>query len=94
MGWDCFAERLDGDLTDDDAIREAANEAVHNEARARSLATELRTQREMLNPRQDTGEVNAKGSKITVNALVEAAKQFAANVVGRSKVIKLKDIFE
>jgi Large polyvalent protein associated domain 22 len=79
-----------GDLTDDAAIREAANEAVHNEARARSLATELRTQREMLNPRQDTGEVNAKGSKITVNALVEAAKQFAANVVARTPLRDLK----
>jgi len=79
-----------GDLTDEDAIRQAALEAVHNEARARSLATELRTQREMLNPRQDTGEVNAKGSKITVNALVEAAKQFAANVVARTPLRDLK----
>lgn len=79
-----------GDLTDEDAIRQAALEAVHNEARARSLATELRTQREMLNPRQDTGEVNAKGIKITVNALVEAAKQFAANVVARTPLRDLK----
>jgi hypothetical protein len=73
-----------GDLIDERAITEAANEAVHNEARARSLATELRTQSEMLNPRADTGETTAKGSKITVNALVEAAKQFAANVVART----------
>ena len=36
-----------GDLIDERAIKEAANEAVHNDARARSLATELRTQREM-----------------------------------------------
>ena len=80
-----------GDLVDEDAIRQAANEAVHNEARARSLATELRTQREMLNTRQDTGEVNAKGSKITVNALVEAAKQFGAQVVGRTPLADLKN---
>ncbi len=73
-----------GDLIDERAIQQAANEAVHNEARARSLATELRTQREMLGARTDTGETNAKGSKITVNALVEAAKQFAANVVGKT----------
>ncbi len=80
-----------GDLVDEDAIKAAANEAVHNEARARSLATELRTQREMLNPRTDTGEVNAAGSKITVNALVEAAKQFAAQVVGRTTLTDLKN---
>lgn len=79
-----------GDLIDDRAIMDAANEAVHNEARARSLATELRTQGEMLNPRADTGQTNAKGSKITVNALVEAAKQFAANVVGKTVLRDLK----
>lgn len=79
-----------GDLIDDRAIQQAANEAVHNEARARSLATELRTQREMLNPRADTGETNAKGQKITVNALVEAAKQFAAKVVGGTAVADLR----
>ena len=79
-----------GDLIDERAIQEAANEAVHNEARARSLATELRTQGEMLGQRTDTGEVNAKGSKITVNALVEAAKQFGANVIARTPLKDLK----
>ena len=79
-----------GDLIDERAIREAANEAVHNEARARSLASELRTQNEMLGTRTDTGETNAKGSRITVNALVEAAKQFAANVVARTTLRDLK----
>lgn len=79
-----------GDLIDDRAIAEAANAAVHNEARARSLASELRTQREMLNARTDTGETNARGARITVNALAEAAKQFAANVVARTPLRDLK----
>lgn len=79
-----------GDLVDERAITEAANEAVHNEARARSLASELRTQSEMLNTRADTGETNAKGSKITVNALVEAAKQFGASVAARTILRDLK----
>lgn len=79
-----------GDLVDEDAIRLAANEAVHNEARARSLATELRTQREMLNPRADTGEVNAAGSRITVNTLLVASRQFAAGVVARTTLADLK----
>lgn len=79
-----------GDLIDQRAIEAAANEAVHNEARARSLASELRSQAEALNPRTDTGQVNAKGSKITVNAIVEAAKQFAANVVASTPLRDLK----
>ena len=79
-----------GDLVDERAITQAANEAVHNEARARSLATELRTQAEMLNPRRDTGETGARGQRITVNALVEAAKQFGANVAGRTQLSDLK----
>ena len=79
-----------GDLIDERAIQEAANEAVHNEARARSLATELRTQQEMLGQRTDTGQVNARGARITVNALVEAAKQFGANVVARTALRDLK----
>jgi hypothetical protein len=79
-----------GDLIDERAIQEAANEAVHNEARARSLATELRTQQEMLGQRTDTGQVNARGARITVNALIEAAKQFGANVVARTSLRDLK----
>lgn len=78
-----------GDLIDERAITEAANEAVHNEARARSLATELRTQQEMLNTRTDTGQTNARGARMTVNVLVEAAKQFGTNVISRTA---LKDL--
>lgn len=79
-----------GDLVDERAIEQAANEAIHNEARARSLATELRTQQEMLGQRTDTGQVNARGAKITVNALIEAAKQFGANVVARTSLRDLR----
>lgn len=79
-----------GDLVDERAIQDAANEAVHNEARARSLATELRSQQEMLGQRTDTGQTNARGARVTVNALVEAAKQFGANVVARTPLRDLK----
>jgi len=79
-----------GDLIDERAIQGAANEAVHNEARARSLATELRSQSEMLNVRADTGRTNANGAKITVNALVEAAKQFGQNIANRTVLKDLK----
>ena len=79
-----------GDLIDERAISEAANEAVHNMARQRALASELRTQAELLNPRQATGETDKKGRPITVNALVEAAKQFGANIASRVVVRDLK----
>lgn len=80
-----------GDLIDQRAIEEAANEAVHNEARAKSLATELKAQGEMLNPRADTGRTNTQGRPITVNAIVAAAKEFAANLTARRRVKDLKN---
>lgn len=81
-----------GDLIDDRAIQQAANEAVHNDARARALAAELRTQQEMLGERTDTGRVNTKGRRITINTLLAAARNFAANVVGRAKVMDLGNL--
>lgn len=79
-----------GDLATPEAIAQAALEAVHNDARAKSLATELAAQRDMLNTRSDTGKTNAAGARVTVNALVEAAKTFAGNVIGRTKIGDLK----
>lgn len=79
-----------GDLIDDRAIAEAANEAVHNEARARALATELKAQADALGARRDTGETNAAGSRVTVSVIAEAAKRFAADVVGRTPIAQLK----
>lgn len=79
-----------GDLVDERAIQEAANEAVHNEARARALAAELRAQAEALGQRQDTGEVNAAGARITVNAMAEAARQFGAGIAARTTLADLR----
>lgn len=80
-----------GDLATPEAIEAAANEAVHNEARARSLATELKSQAEMMNQRQDTGRTNTRGARITVNAITEAAKQFALNLAARRRLKDLKN---
>lgn len=79
-----------GDLVDPRAIAEAANEAVHNEARAKALATELKAQAELLGQRTDTGQLNAAGARVTVNALAEAARQFGARVVGRTPLRDLR----
>lgn len=80
-----------GELATPEALEAAANEAVHNEARARSLATELKSQAEMLNPRQDTGRTASNGRAITVNAITNAAKQFAANLASRRRIKDLKN---
>ena len=80
-----------GDLATPEAREAAANEAVHNEARAKSLATELKSQAEMLNPRQDTGRTASNGRAITVNAITAAAKQFAENLAARRRLKDLKN---
>lgn len=80
-----------GDLATPEAREAAANEAVHNEARARALATELKSQAEMINQRQDTGRTDVRGRPITVNAVVEAAKQFALNLAARRRLKDLKN---
>mgnify|MGYP002776200018 FL=1 len=79
-----------GELATPEALEAAANEAVHNEARARSLATELKSQAEMLNPRQDTGRTASNGRAITVNAITAASKQFAENLAARRRIKDLK----
>ena len=73
-----------GDLVTEKGIERAANEAIHNEARARSVATELRAMQEAMNPRERTA---AGGS---INVLLRAAKDFAENLVARRKVRDLK----
>jgi hypothetical protein len=80
-----------GELVDERAIQEAANEAVHNEARARALATELRAQADLLGQREDTGQTNAGGARITVNAMAEAARQFGAGIAARTVLKDLRD---
>lgn len=64
-----------GDLTTPEGQRRAAEEAVHNEARARMVATELKAAAKATTP---------------VRALQNAAKQFAATLVARRKVKDLK----
>lgn len=65
-----------GDITSQEALERAATEAVHNKARTRVIATELTAL-----------EKAAKVAKKTVN---DAARAFAAQVVGRQKVGDLR----
>jgi hypothetical protein len=79
-----------GDLATPEALEAAANEAVHNEARARALAAELKSQSEAMNPRANTGRNDARGRPITVNALLAAAKEFGKNLAARRTLKSLK----
>jgi GNAT superfamily N-acetyltransferase len=72
------------DLSSPEAIERAADAAVHNEARARLVATELRALMLGTNVREKT----ARGG--SVNVLLQAAREFAADLVARKKVRDLK----
>lgn len=73
-----------GDLVTEQGIERAANEAIHNEARARFVASELKAMREGMNQRERTPGGG------TVNVIMQAAKEFAQNLVARRKVRDLK----
>lgn len=79
-----------GDLATEQGIQRAADEAIHNEARGRFVATELATLQAAMGGRQETGRTDKKGRPITSNVMVKAAKQFAENIVMRRKVRDLK----
>jgi len=66
-----------GDLTDEDAMNRAADKAVHNEARAKFIATEL----DALSKAQGKKKVSR-----------EAALAFAKVAVGRLKIMDLKPV--
>lgn len=74
-----------GELVTQAGIRAAADEAVHNEARARFVATELATMRNAMNQKE-----KGLGQRVSVNVLVKAAKDFATAIVGRRKIMDLK----
>lgn len=73
-----------GDLTTPQGVERAANEAIHNEARARFVATELAT---MAKAMGQTERTQRGGS---VNVLVRAAKNFAEDLVGRRQIRELR----
>ena len=78
-----------GELVTPEGIERAANEAVHNEARARFVATELAAMQKAMSQTQQVG-TSASGWPVSVNVMVQAAKSFAESIVARTKIIDLK----
>lgn len=71
-----------GDITSAEALSQAADEAVHNELRARVIATELKA---LLK----AGQV-LTGDRNTTSVLAKAAKEYAAQVIARQRVRDLR----
>jgi hypothetical protein len=74
-----------GDITSPEALETAANEAVHNAARAKFIATELKALEKANDARRDAG-TDKKGRPRTAAIVPEAARQFAADLIARLKV--------
>lgn len=79
-----------GELSSPEAIEKAADRALHNDARARMIATEANALARALDVREDTGRVDKKGRKITRAVLPSAAKEFARVMIDRLKVRNIR----
>ena len=84
------------DLSDPAQIELAAEAAIHNEARIRFVATEMKALQDGMSAREKVGETKVgKGKQagqvraITVDGLVRAASQYAEAIVGRTVVRRL-----
>lgn len=79
-----------GDLGTPEGLQRAVDRAIHNEVRARFLSTEIAALERGMQVRRDTGGVNAKGQRVTVDVMAQVAKQQAERIVGGTKVKNLR----
>jgi len=70
-----------GDLATPAGLERAADAAIHNDARARFVATELRALQKSMAVREQV-----PGQKSTVDVLTRAAREYAAATIARLKV--------
>ena len=70
-----------GDLSTPAGLERAADAAIHNDARARFVATELRALQKAMAVREQV-----PGQKNTVDVLARAAREYAAATIARLKV--------
>lgn len=82
-----------GDLATPEAMEAAVDQALQNTAHIRFLATEIATMQDMLAGREQTGTTTVRRGAnrgqqraVTVNAVVEAAKRWAEQIVGRTRI--------
>jgi hypothetical protein len=75
-----------GDITSQEALNRAADEAVHNEARARFIAAELKALQDAGTVRADTGRGTKTGRRVTVDVMARAAKEYAQQIIARQRI--------
>lgn len=75
-----------GDIASRQALERAAEEAIHNQVRARVIATELKALAKATTVRESSDSLYSGG---TVDVMARAAREFAESVVAR---VKLKDL--
>lgn len=78
-----------GELSSPEAIAQAADMAIHNEVRARAIATELATLEKALNVRGDAGN-DRNGRRRTFAVLPAAAREFSNAMISRLKIRDIK----
>lgn len=78
-----------GDISSPEALERAAEAAIHNEVRGRFVAAELKALNAANNAKESTG-TDRKGRSTSVNLIVRAAKQFAAQLVAAKKIRELR----
>lgn len=80
-----------GDLSDETAMRRAADQAVHNEARQRMVAAELSALEKAVRAKESTG-TDKNGRAVSRNPLPRLARAFAEATVARKKVGEIRPI--
>lgn len=78
-----------GDITSPEALARAADEAIHNQVRIRMVASELKALQEATTVRGE-GKNALYGARGTVDLMAKAAKEYAAQIIGRSRVKDLR----
>ena len=78
-----------GDISSPEAIERAAEAAIHNEARGRFVAAELKALNAANNAKSRDG-VDRNGRPVSVNLIAKAARQFAAQLIAAKKVRDLR----
>lgn len=78
------------ELATPEAIQEAADRAIHNEAHARMVATQLLALDRALKARAATGETDRRGRPITYAVLPKAARQYAEKLIAGLRVRDVK----
>ncbi len=76
-----------GDIGSPEALARAADEAVHNELRARVIAAELKALARATKVRETSDSLYTGG---TVDVMARAAREYAAGVVARQKLADLR----